>query len=190
MTISINQIESGIGLMVDGQIYLVLEYQHVKPAKGSAFVRVKMKSIKSGNVLERTYRTAEKLDDVPLEERRMQYLYRSGDDFNFMDQQSYEEVRVPAKDLDDTFIKLLQDNLTVTAICYNHQVLKMMLPNFMICQITDTEPGIRGDSSRSGNKPATIDTGANILVPLFINKGDWIKVDTRTGGEYVERVQK
>lgn len=190
MAISINQIESGIGLLVDGQIYLVMEYHHVKPAKGSAFVRVKMRSVKTGNVLERTYRTAEKLDDVPLEERRMQYQYRTGDDFYFMDQESYEEVRVPLKDLDETFVKLLQDNLTVIALCHNHQVLKMVLPNFMVCQVIETEPGIRGDSSRSGNKPATIDTGATILVPLFINKEDWIKIDTRNGGEYVERVQK
>lgn len=189
MPISINQISSGIGLMVENQIYLVMDYDHVKPAKGSAFVRVKMKNIKTGSVLERTFRTADKLDDVPLEERRMQYLYRSGDEFHFMDQESYEETTMMAKDLDETFIKLLQDNLEVTAICY-HQVLKMVLPNFMICQITDTEPGIRGDSSRSGTKPATIDTGATILVPLFINKGDWVKIDTRTGGEYVERVQK
>lgn len=190
MTISINEIESGIGLLIEGQIYLVTDYDHVKPAKGSAFVRVRMKNVKTGNVLERTFRTAEKLDDVSLEERRMQYLYRSGDEFHFMDEESYEQVTVQAKDLEENFIKLLQENMRVTGLCHEHQVLKMALPNFMTCQVLETEPGIRGDSSRSGNKPATIDTGAMILVPLFINKGDWIKIDTRTGGEYVERVQK
>jgi elongation factor P len=107
-----------------------------------------------------------------------------------MDQESYDEVRVNKDVLGDTTIKLLQDNLIVTGISYNNQVLKVILPNFMICQVTGTEPGIRGDSSRSGNKPATIDTGATVLVPLFINVGDWVKIDTRTGGQYVERVQK
>jgi len=190
VTISINEVESGMGLLIDGQIYIVGEYVHVKPAKGSAFVRIKMKSVKTGNVLERTYRTAEKLDDVPLDERRMQYQYRSGDEFHFMDEESYEQVTMQAKDLEENFIKLLQENMRVIGLCYEHQVLRMSLPNFMVCQVVGTEPGIRGDSSRSGNKPATIDTGALINVPLFINKGDWIKIDTRTGGEYVERVQK
>ena len=190
MTISINEIESGIGLLIDNQIYMVTEYDHVKPAKGSAFVRVRMKNVKSGNVLERTFRTAEKLEDIPLEERRMQYQYRSGDEFHFMDQESYEQVMVQKKDLDENFVKLLQENMQVVGICFEHQVLRMTLPNFMVCQIMETEPGIRGDSSRSGTKPATVDTGATILVPLFINRGDWVKIDTRTGGAYVERVQK
>ena len=190
MAISINQIESGIGLLIDGQIYLVTDYDHVKPAKGSAFVRVRMKNVKSGNVLERTFRSAEKLDDIPLEERRMQYLYRSGDEFHFMDKESFEQVALFVKDLDENLIKLLQENMEVIGMCHNNHVLKMALPNFMVCQVVETEPGIRGDSSRSSNKSATVDTGATILVPLFINKGDWIKIDTRTGGQYVERVQK
>ena len=190
MTISTTEIQSGMGLLIEGQIYLVTDYDHVKPAKGSSFVRVKMKNIKTGNVLERTFRSAEKLDDIPLEERRMQYQYRAGDEFHFMDEESYEQITMQAKDLEDDFIKLLQENMRVLGMCYEHKVLKMTLPNFMVCQVMETEPGIRGDSSRSGNKPATIDTGATIQVPLFIAKGDWIKIDTRTGGEYVERVQK
>ncbi len=190
MAISINELESGMGLLIDNQIYMVMEYDHVKPAKGSAFVRVRLKSVKTGNVLERTYRTAERLDDIPLEERRMQYLYRADDTFHFMDQETFEQAAVMAKDLEENFIKLLQENMQVVALCHEHQVLKMTLPNFMVCQVMGTEPGIRGDSSRAGNKPATIDTGATILVPLFINVGDWIRIDTRTGGAYVERVQK
>ena len=190
MVISINELESGMGLLIDNQIYMVMEYDHVKPAKGSAFVRVRLKSAKTGNVLERTYRTAERLDDVPLDECKMQYQYNDGEMYHFMNQENYEQVAVAKKDLEDTFIKLLQENMQVIALCHEHQVLKMTLPNFMVCQVMSSEPGIRGDSSRAGNKPATIDTGATILVPLFISVGDWIKIDTRTGGQYVERVQK
>ncbi len=190
MTIAINEIASGIGLLVNNEVYLVVDYDHVKPAKGSAFVRVKMKSVKSGNVLERTFRSAEKLDDVPLEEKKFQYQYNSADSYHFMDQESYEEITIPKDDLDPDVVKFLQDNLNVTALCYHSQILKIVLPNFLVAQIVETEPGFRGDTSRSGNKPATIDTGAIIQVPLFIGKGEWIKIDTRNGGQYVERVQK
>ena len=188
MTISINEIESGIGLLINDAIYVVLEYNHVKPGKGSAFVRVKLKNIKTQQVLERTFRSADKLDDVPLEEKRMQNLYRSGDSYHFMDCATYEQMVIPEGVLGDA-VKFLQDNLEIVAVCHHNQVLKVNLPTFIIAQITQTEPGFKGDSSRSGTKPAVIDTGASIQVPLFINMGDWIKIDTRSGG-YVERVQK
>jgi len=186
--ISINEIESGIGLLINGEIYLVLDYDHVKPAKGSAFVRVRLKSVKTDNVIERTYRTAEKLDDVPLEDVRMQYLYNSGDSYHFMDHAIYEEKVIP-KALFGEELKFLQENLEVTCLCYKEQVLKVVLPTFIVAQVKESEPGVRGDSSRSGTKPAVIDTGATVQVPLFINLDDWIKIDTRTGS-YVERVQK
>ncbi len=188
MTISINQIESGIGLRFDNDIFLVLEYHHVKPGKGSAFVRVKIKNVKTGQVLERTFRSADKLEDAPLDEKRLQYLYRSGEMFHFMDHQSYEEVVVP-EDVIGESLRFLQENLEVVGVCYHNDVLKIMLPTFILAEITHTEPGFKGDSTRSGTKPATIDTGTVIQVPLFINIGDRIKIDTRTGG-YVERVQK
>ena len=188
MAISINEIESGIGLLINGDIYLVLDYDHVKPAKGSAFVRVRLKSVKTDNVIERTFRTAEKLDDVPLEEIRMQYLYNSGDSYHFMDHTSYEEKVIPKALLGEE-IKFLQENAEVICLCHKDRVLKAILPTFITAQIKETEPGIKGDSSRAGNKPAVIDTGAAIQVPLFINVDDWVKIDTRTG-VYVERVQK
>ena len=188
MTISINQITSGIGLRIDGQIFVVTEYSHVKPGKGSAFVRVKLKNVKTQQVLEKTFKTADKLDDIDLEERRLQHTYQSGEDYVFMDLNSYEEVNVPAAVIGDD-VKFLQENLEVTGMCYEGEVLKINFPTFIIAEITQTEPGLKGDSSRSGTKPATIDAGANVLVPLFIDIGDHVKVDTRTG-EYVERVKK
>lgn len=188
MTISINQLASGIGLLINGEVFLVVEYHHVKPGKGSAFARVKLKNVKTGQVLERTYRSAEKLDDVPLEEKRMQNLYRHGDSFHFLDHSSYEEVVVPREVIGED-VRFLQENLEVVGVCYHNEVLKIVLPTFITAEITHTEPGFKGDSTRSGTKPATIDTGAVIHVPLFVGVGDRVKIDTRTA-EYVERVQK
>ncbi|MBN1869895.1 MAG: elongation factor P [Candidatus Omnitrophica bacterium] len=186
MTISINQISAGTGLRIDGEIFLVSEYSHVKPGKGSAFVRVKLRNIKTQQVLERTFKTADKLDDVALEERKLQNLYRSGDNFHFMDCVSYEEIIISQDMLGDS-IRFLQDHLEVTGICDGDEVLKIVLPTFILAEITQTEPGYKGDSSRAGTKPATIDTGAIVQVPLFVNIGDRVKIDTRTG-TYVERV--
>ena len=188
MAISINEISNGMALLVNGAVYIVSEVHHVKPGKGSAFVRVKMKNLKTELNLERTFKTADKLDDVYLEERKLQYLYRAGDTFHFMDQTSYEERAISLADMGDA-IKFLQDNIEITAVYYNGQIQKIYLPNFITAHIIETEPGFKGDSSRAGNKPATIDTGATVPVPLFIDQGDWVKVDTRSG-QYVERVQK
>lgn len=188
MTISINQISSGTGLRINGEIFLVTDYSHVKPGKGSAFVRVKLKNIKTQQVLDRTFKTADKLDDVYLEERKLQNLYRSGDDFHFMDNTSYEEKVLSEEILGDA-VKFLQDHLEVTGICYGDEVLKIVLPIFIIADIIHTEPGFKGDTSKAGTKPATIDTGVVIQVPLFVNIGDRVKIDTRTGS-YVERVKK
>lgn len=188
MTISINEIESGIGLIINSQIFIVQEYQHVKPGKGSAFVRVKLKSLTTDSTLERTFRSAERLDDVFIEERELEYLYSSGDDLHFMDHTTYEEVTVPRSMLGDGD-RFLLENLNVTGMVHENKILKVILPNFITTQVTESEQGIRGDSTRSGNKPAKIQTGASIGVPLFINVGDWIRIDTRTG-QYVERVQR
>lgn len=188
MTISINEIENGMALMVDGNIYQVVEYHHVKPGKGSAFVRVRLKNLKTDAVLERTYRTADELEDVPLEERELEYLYHSGEAYCFMDHDNYEEVSISQKMLGDSSNFLLE-NLSVTGLYNNNNLVKVILPNFIVAQIVESEPGIRGDSTKSGNKPAKIQTGATIQVPLFINTEDWVKIDTRNG-QYVERVQK
>ncbi|MBF0490562.1 MAG: elongation factor P [Candidatus Omnitrophica bacterium] len=177
-----------MGLVVDGQLYFVTELTHVKPGKGSAFVRVRLKNIKTGAVLERTFRTAETLDEADLERRRMQYTYASGDDYHFMDQTSFEDT-VISKDMIGDGIRFLQDNMEVETILYKDKVVKAEIPTFIVAEVTEADPGLKGDSSKAGYKPAKIDTGASVSVPLFINPGETIKVDTRTG-IYVERVNK
>lgn len=188
MGISINEVQSGIGLKIDGNIYLVESYNHVKPGKGAAFVRVRLRNIKTDQVLERTFRSAETLEDVDLEERKIQNLYRIEDDCHFMDLTTYEEVVVPAS-LIGNDIRFLQDHLIVVGLFHDNKVLKVVLPNFIESDVTHTEPGYKGDSSRAGTKPATIDTGTTIQVPLFIEVGERIRIDTRTG-DYIERAKK
>jgi len=188
MTITINQITTGLALNIDGDICLVTSYHHVKPGKGSAFARVKLKNLKTDAVLERTFKTSDKLEDIALAERPLEYLYSADDDFHFMDHSTFEEVVVSRDDLGNTAF-YLPENLEVTGIFHNRRLMKIVLPTFITMPISHTEPGIRGDSSRAGTKPAQIETGATVQVPLFVNTGDWIKIDTRTG-EYVERVQR
>jgi elongation factor P len=188
MSITINELSTGIALLIDSDLFMVEEYHHVKPGKGAAFARVKLRSMKTDNVIERTFRTSEKLEEAVLEEKRMEYLYPTGDQYHFMDHSSYEEVVLTAEQVGSVRLFMLE-NLEVTGVFYNHQVLKVHLPTFITVQIASTEPGIRGDSSRSGTKPATIVTGAVVQVPLFVDTGEWVKIDTRSG-TYVERVQK
>ena len=188
MAITINELENGMGLVVDGQLFFVTELNHVKPGKGSAFVRVRLKNIRTEAVLERTYRTAETLEEADLERRRMQFTYVIGDEYHFMDQSSFEDT-VISKPLLGDGVKYLQDNMEVETILYKNQVVKVDVPNFIIATVVEADPGLKGDSSRAGYKPAKIDTGASVSVPLFIGQGETIKVDTRTG-VYVERVKK
>lgn len=188
MTISISKITSGTGLRINGEIFLVTECSHVKPGKGGAFIRVKLKNVKTQQVLKKTFKPVDKLEDVVLTEKKLKNLYQTGDSYHFMDCASYEET-VVSKDILGDSIKFLQDDLEVTGICHNDDVLKIVLPIFIIAEITHTEPGFKGDSSKAGTKPATIDTGTAIQVPLFVNAGDRVKIDTRTGS-YVERVQQ
>jgi len=186
VAISINQFKNGLTVLVEGEVWWVIDFQHVKPGKGAAFVRVKLKNLRTGNVQERTFRGEEKIEDVFVEERKLHYQYRSADLYHFMDQENFEEV-VISKDILADKAKFLKDNSEATAYCYKGKVLTVNLQNFIEVEVTHTEPGIKGDTAKSGMKPATIETGATILVPLFINVGDIIKVDTRSG-EYVERV--
>lgn len=186
MTVSINEIKSGLTILVDGDIYQVIEYQHVKPGKGGAFVRTKLRNLRSGNVQEKTFRGDEKIEEAFIEERKLQYLYESGGIYHFVDQENFEEITMAKEDLQDK-IKFLKDNLEVNAYFYKDETLTINLPNFIEVKIIHTEPGIKGDTAKSGTKPAKIETGATLQVPLFIDIGDKIKVDTRTG-EYVERV--
>lgn len=172
--------------MVDGQVYAVIDTQHVKPGKGAAFVRAKIRNLKNNAVLEKTFRGDEKIEPAFVEERKLQYLYASGELYHFMDQDNYEEIVISEDSLRDNK-KFLKDNLEVCGYFYGNQTLNVSLPNFIEFKITYTEPGIKGDTAKGGTKPAEIEGGATVQVPLFINTGDTIKIDTRTGG-YVERI--
>ena len=188
MAISITEVAKGLALSIDGAICLVVDFNHVKPAKGSSFVRIKLRNLKTNLVIERTFRSAETLDEVSLEERRMQYLYNTGDMYHFMDQTTFEEQALSRDELGDV-VKYLLDNMEVSGYVYQDRVLKILLPNFIVARIVETEPGIKGDSSRAGTKPAKIATGTTVLVPLFIEAGEDVKIDTRDG-QYVERVKR
>ena len=186
MALSINEIKSGVTILVDDDVYVVVDAQHVKPGKGAAFVRAKLRNMKNSNIQEKTFRGDEKIDQAFVDERKLQYQYNSGQLYHFMDQDNFEEVTVSEDNVGDK-AKFLKDNLEVMGYFYKNDFLTVNLPNFIEVTIIHTEPGIKGDTAKSGTKPAEIETGATIQVPLFIDVGDRIKVDTRTA-EYVERV--
>ncbi|RJP28823.1 MAG: elongation factor P [Candidatus Omnitrophota bacterium] len=185
MALSINDIKSGLTILVDGLPYLVTDAQHVKPGKGAAFVRVKIKNLKNDLIQERTFRGDEKIDPAFIEERKLQYLYSSGNTYHFMDQENFEDIAI-SEEVVGQKKKFLKENSELNASFYEGEVLNIILPFFINFLVTHTEPGIKGDTAKSGTKPATIETGATIQVPLFVNPGDVIRVDTRTG-EYIER---
>ena len=185
--ISTSEFRSGARLEVDGTPFYIVEFQHVKPGKGGAFVRTKLKSFKTGNVLDRTFRSGEKFEEPNLEERDMQFLYKSGDEYSFMDTTDYEQFSYQKAQLGDN-IDLLKENTVAKIILYHNEPLTMELPIFLELQVVETDPGIRGDTASGGTKPAILETGAVIKVPLYLESGEMIKVDTRTR-EYVERVR-
>ncbi len=186
MSLSINEIKNGVTILVEGEVYMVVDFQHVKPGKGAAFVRTKMRNLRNNNILERTFRGDEKIEEAYIEEKKLQYQYSSSGMFHFMDQENYEDVAIAENSMAGK-VKFLKDNIEVNAYYYKDEVLYVNLPNFVEYKIIHSEPGIKGDTAKSGTKPAVIDSGATINVPLFVNEGDRIKVDTRTGS-YVERV--
>ncbi len=186
MALSINDVKSGLTILVEDEVYLVIETQHVKPGKGAAFVRAKLRNLKNSSIQEKTFRGDEKIESAFVEERKLQYLYSSGSIYHFMDQDNFEEIAISEDNLGDKK-KFLKDNLEVMGYFYKNETLNINLPNFIEFKIIHTEPGIKGDTAKSGTKPAQIETGATIQVPLFIDTGDKIKVDTQTG-EYIERV--
>lgn len=171
--------------MVDDNVYMVVDAQHVKPGKGAAFVRAKIRKLKDSSINEKTFRGDEKIEQAFVDDRKLQYTYKSGNLYHFMDQDNYEEVAISEDAIGDKK-KFLKDNIEVSGYFYKDEVLTVNLPNFVEFEIKNTEPGIKGDTAKSGTKPAEIETGAVIQVPLFVNTGDRIKVDTRTG-EYIER---
>jgi elongation factor P len=183
-----SDIRKGLKVLMDGNPYTVVEFQFVKPGKGSAFTRTKFKNLLTGGVIEKNIRSGEKLEPANVEERDMQYLYKEGDDFVFMDGANYEQVTVVADTVGSDH-DLLMDNLECTVLFFNERAVGITLPNFIYAKVTATEPGARGDSSGNVTKPATIETGAEVAVPLFINEGDKLKIDTRSRS-YVERVKE
>jgi elongation factor P len=183
-----SDIRKGLKIQLDGEPYAVVEFQFVKPGKGTAFTRTKIKNLKTGAVLERTFRTGEKLEPANIEEREMQFLYHEGEEYHFMDNTSYEQIFISGDDLGET-AKFMPDNINVTVLFYNDRPIDVTLPNFVELQVIHTEPGVKGDTASGATKPATLSTGAVINVPLFIEENEWLKIDTRTG-EYIERVKK
>ena len=171
--------------MLGGEVFQVAETEHVKPAKGSAFVRTRLKNLRTGNLLDRTFRGQDIAEEAFVEQRKMQFLYSSGEILHFMDQENYDQLPL-SKDVLGEDVRFLKDNLEVLGFFYNDRILNVVLPNFIEFLVIETEPGVRGDTAKGSNKPAKIETGATVLVPLFINVGDKVKVDVRTG-EYIER---
>ena len=179
--------KKGLKIEIDGAPYTIVEFLHVKPGKGGAFVRTKIKNLMTGKVLDQTFRSGEKLKRPDLAEREMQFLYREGDSFSMMDNETYEQLALTGEQLGDAVVYLIE-NLNLKVLFFNQQPVAVELPNFVELTVAQAEPGVKGDTASGGTKPATLESGAVIQVPLFINEGDQVKVDTRTG-TYIERVK-
>lgn len=177
--ISSNDFRSGVTIVLDGSVWRVVEFLHVKPGKGSAFVRTKLKNVQSGNVMEKTFRAGETLPQANLEKSTMQHTYKDGEEFVFMDMETYEEGRLNAVQIGDR-VKYLKDGMEVSVIRWGDQVLEVELPNSVVLQVVQADPGVKGDTATGGTKPAIVETGATVMVPLFISTGERIRVDTRT----------
>ena len=184
--ISAGDFRNGVTLEIDGQVVQILEFQHVKPGKGAAFVRTKLKNVINGGVVERTFRPTEKFPQARIERVDMQYLYSDGDLFHFMNVENYEQIALNEETIGDA-LKFVKENEMVNVCSYNGNVFAIEPPLFVELEITETEPGFKGDTAQGASKPATVETGATVSVPLFVNQGDKIKIDTRTG-EYLSRV--
>ena len=183
--ISAGDFRNGITIEYDNNVYQIIEFQHVKPGKGAAFVRTKLKNIKSGGVVEKTFRPTEKCPQARIDRKDMQYLYEDGDLYYFMDTETYDQVALNSETVGDA-LKFVKENEMCKICSHNGSVFSVEPPLFVELEITETEPGFKGDTATNVTKPAIVETGAEIKVPLFINPGDKIKIDTRTG-EYLER---
>jgi len=184
--ISAGDFRNGITLEIEGKVYQIMEFQHVKPGKGAAFVRTKIRDVINGGVVEKTFRPTEKFPAARIDRVDMQYLYNDGDLYNFMDVNTYEQVAL-STDLIGDALKFVKENEMCKVCSYNGKVFSVEPPLFVELEITDTEPGFKGDTATGATKPATVETGAVVYVPLFVDMGDKIKIDTRTG-EYLSRV--
>jgi elongation factor P len=186
VALSINQLRNGLTILVDGEVHQVIEFQHIKPGKGAAFVRTKLKNLKTGSLVERTFKGDERIEEAFVEEKKLQFLFKDSHFYNFLDGDSFEQIQLDKEKIGQLSL-FLKENQGVSAFFYKGEILNISLPNFVELEVKQTEPGIRGDTAKSGTKPAVLETGLVVQVPLFINVGDKIKIDTRKG-EYVERL--
>ncbi|MCL2864014.1 MAG: elongation factor P [Lachnospiraceae bacterium] len=183
--IAAGDFKNGITVEIEGNVCQIIEFQHVKPGKGAAFVRTKMRNIINGGIIEKTFRPSEKFPKAHIERKDMQYLYQDGDIFNFMDEETYDQIALNTEVVGDA-LKFVKENETVKVCSYNGNVFSVEPPLFVELAITETEPGFKGDTAQGATKPATVETGAVVYVPLFVESGDVLKIDTRTG-EYLSR---
>lgn len=187
--ISVNDFKTGMTVEVDGGIWRVMEFQHVKPGKGAAFVRTKLRNLRSGSVTEKTFRAGEKVAKAQIDNKKMQYLYANGDVHAFMDSETYDQIELPEKSIEYE-LKFLQENMEVQVIQFQGEVLGVELPNTVVLEVVATDPGIKGDTASGGSKPAKLSTGLTVQVPFFINEGDHLIINTTDGGSYVSRSQE
>lgn len=176
--ISSNDFRSGVTIEIDGSVWRVVEFLHVKPGKGSAFVRTKLKNVQTGNVVEKTFRAGETVPQANLEKRTMQHTYKEAEQYVFMDMESFEETSLGSEQIGDR-VKYITEGMEVNVLFWNGQVLEVELPTSVILEVTETDPGVKGDTATGGTKPAIVETGAQVMVPLFISIGERIKIDTR-----------
>jgi len=181
------EFRKGLKIELDGAPYMIVEFQHVKPGKGGAFVRTKLKNLLTGRVLDQTFRSGERVKKPDLMEKEMQYLYKDGDSYCLMDNETYEQIMLSGEQMGDAVL-YLTENMNLQVLFFNQQPVAVEVPNFVELTVAQTDPGLRGDTASGGTKPATLESGAVIQVPLFINEGDRLKVDTRTG-TYIERLK-
>jgi elongation factor P len=181
-----NDLRSGLVLDIDGTMFFVVDFQHVKPGKGGAFVRIKLKNVVTGRVIERTFNAGEKVKDVRLDRFEMQYLYKSGDEYHFMNRETYDQMALSGKLMEEASL-MIKESDVVTVLMREHEAMAVELPTFVDLKVTETAPGVKGDTVSGGGKPATLETGLVVQVPFFIGIGDVVRVDTRTKA-YVSRV--
>ncbi|RLD14337.1 MAG: elongation factor P [Caldiserica bacterium] len=186
--IDVNNLRPGVTFELDGQVYIVISFLHVKPGKGSAFVRTKIRNIETGTVIEKTFRAGEKVKEAFLEHKDVQYLYNDGSTFYFMDNKTFEQIEIPADFIEEEKY-FLKEGMNLSMLFYKGRAIGVELPTYVELEVVETEPGHRGDTAQGGGKPAILETGLKVQVPFFIERGEVVKVDTRTG-KYIERVGK
>ncbi len=184
--ITAGEFKTGKTIEYDGEVYRIIDFQHVKPGKGAAFVRTKMKDIRNGGVIETSFRATEKFEEAQIDRIDMQYLYKDGDTYNFMNNETYDQVGLTEDDIADV-MKFVKEEMTVKVLSYKGQIFSVEPPLFVELEVTETEPGFKGNTSTGATKPCIVETGAQVMVPLFVEIGDVLQIDTRTG-EYLKRV--